>query len=95
MAGDRLEGHRADHDRPGIAALGLDRVHALEGELEIEAAASVEHGQRALAGRLVQAVAVEHGNQQRGQRIDNAAPVRLGQLHAVRIGLAAPRPKAP
>ena len=85
MAGDRLEGHRADHDRPGIAVLGLDLVHALEGELEIEAAAAVEDRQRALARRLGQAVVAARGrNEQRGERIDDAAAMR--SVSATRSG---------
>ena len=72
MARDRLEGHRAYHDRPGIALLGLDLVHALERELEVEAAAPVEYRQRPLAGRLGQAVVAARGrNEQRGERIDD------------------------
>jgi hypothetical protein len=80
----------ADHDRTGIALVRRDLDHALVGELEVVTLQPVEDRQRALAGVQRQ---IRSGGaicrrrrtreQERAQRINDAAAVCTGQRDAI------------
>ena len=69
-----------------IAALGLDRFHALEIEFQVVAQAAVENAGAGAAGLGRQHVAIAgHADHRAGHGIEHAFAVRLGHDDAVRI----------
>ena len=91
MPRDRDEARAAHHHLPGIGVgAAVDRLHALEVELDVEALPAVEHLDAAAAGEPAERHAgLVHRHQEGAQRVDHVGLVALRHRDAVgRLGQA-------